>query len=209
MGTFTYCTSRPLWSDDFFWKFDKKFTQNLPISAIVSLIKKYDLKIIENAVDKLKSLSGYTFKRKDLNGINDTGLLAQDVRSVLPEVVNENNEGIIEGTEGAELVSSFGPESRDIVVPRLHGLTPFTSTSLDQIIRNLGAKTVIPIGVSINIGILGLVLSAVDLGYQVVVPTDAVAGVPISYGESIMQGTISLLATLTTTEEIVSIWTGN
>ena len=32
--------------DDFFWKFDKKFTQNLPISAIVSLIKKYDLKII-------------------------------------------------------------------------------------------------------------------------------------------------------------------
>ena len=123
--------------------------------------------------------------------------------------MNENNEGIIEGTEGAELVSSFGPESRDIVVPRLHGLTPFTSTSLDQIIRNLGAKTVIPIGVSINIGILGLVLSAVDLGYQVVVPTDAVAGVPISYGESIMQGTISLLATLTTTEEIVSTWTGN
>ena len=60
-----------------------------------------------------------------------------------------------------------------------------------------------------NIGILGLVLSAVDLGYQVVVPTDAVAGVPISYGESIMQGTISLLATLTTTDEIVSIWTGN
>ena len=56
---------------------------------------KYDLKKIENAVDKLKSLSGYTFKRKDLNGIKDTGLLAQDVRSVLPEVVNENNEGIL------------------------------------------------------------------------------------------------------------------
>lgn len=56
---------------------------------------KYDLKKIENAVDKLKSLSGYTFKRKDLNGINDTGLLAQDVRSVLPEVVNENKEGIL------------------------------------------------------------------------------------------------------------------
>jgi len=56
---------------------------------------KYDLKKIENAVDKIKSLSGYTFKRKDLNGINDTGLLAQDVRSVLPEVVNENKEGIL------------------------------------------------------------------------------------------------------------------
>ena len=54
-----------------------------------------DLKKIENAVDKLKSLSGYTFRRKDLNGIKDTGLLAQDVRSVLPEVVNENDEGIL------------------------------------------------------------------------------------------------------------------
>ena len=87
--------------------------------------------------------------------------------------------GIIEGTEGAQLVSEFGPEPEDIIISRLHGLTPFTSTSLDQTIRNLGATTVIPVGVSINIGILGLVLSAVDLGYQVVIPTDAVAGVPI------------------------------
>lgn len=56
---------------------------------------KYDLKKIENAVEKIKSLSGYTFKRNDLNGINDTGLLAQDVKKILPEVVNENKEGIL------------------------------------------------------------------------------------------------------------------
>ena len=41
--------------------------------------------------------------------------------------------------------------------------------------------TVVAIGVSLNVGVLGLVLSAVDLGYQVVVPTDAVAGVPEAY----------------------------
>ena len=68
----------------------KKGVRNISDSRV-----KYDLKKIENAVDKLKSLSGYTFKRKDLNGIKDTGLLAQDVRSVLPEVVNENDEGIL------------------------------------------------------------------------------------------------------------------
>jgi len=56
---------------------------------------KYDLKKIENAVEKIKLLSGYTFKRNDLNGINDTGLLAQDVKKILPEVVNENKEGIL------------------------------------------------------------------------------------------------------------------
>lgn len=68
----------------------KKGVRNISDSRV-----KYDLKKIENAVDKLKSLSGYTFKRKDLNGIKDTGLLAQDVRTVLPEVVNENDEGIL------------------------------------------------------------------------------------------------------------------
>ena len=68
----------------------KKGVRNISDSRV-----KYDLKKIENAVDKLKTLSGYTFRRKDLNGIKDTGLLAQDVRSVLPEVVNENNEGIL------------------------------------------------------------------------------------------------------------------
>jgi len=56
---------------------------------------KYDLKKIENAVEKIKLLSGYTFKRNDINGINDTGLLAQDVNKILPEVVNENKEGFL------------------------------------------------------------------------------------------------------------------
>tara|TARA_B110000259_G_scaffold102809_1_gene118343 strand:+ start:110 stop:685 length:576 start_codon:yes stop_codon:yes gene_type:complete len=56
---------------------------------------KYDLKKIENAVDKVKMLSGYTFKRNDLNGMLDTGLIAQDVRSILPEVVNENKDGLL------------------------------------------------------------------------------------------------------------------
>jgi predicted O-methyltransferase YrrM len=32
--------------DDFFWKFDKKFTQNLPIAAIIPIIQKYNLKVI-------------------------------------------------------------------------------------------------------------------------------------------------------------------
>ena len=59
---------------------------------------------------------------------------------------------------------------------------------------------------SLNIGVLGLVLSAVDLGYQVVLPTDAVAGVPLEYGHEILHNSLSLLATLTTTEELIEAW---
>ena len=144
-----------------------------------------------------------------VNRLDYAGSLANCRMLAASKKMTENGSGISEGSEGAELINEFGPKPQDIVLPRLHGLTPFTSTSLDQIIRNLGARTVIPVGVSINIGILGLVISAVDLGYQVVVPTDAVAGVPLAYGQSIMEGTISLLATFASTEEIVTAWMDN
>lgn len=119
---------------------------------------------------------------------------------------HDANRGIVEGSEGAALIAGFGPEPDDIVISRLHGLTPFTSTSLDQILRNLGVTTVVAVGVSLNVGVLGLVLSAVDLGYQVVVPTDAVTGVPVDYGRTVLDGTISLLATLTKVDELLAVW---
>ncbi len=114
--------------------------------------------------------------------------------------------GIDQGTDGAELVPAFGPEPDDLVVARLHGLTPFTGTSLDQVVRNLGATTVVAIGVSLNIGVLGLALSAVDLGYQVVVVGDAVAGVPLEYGREVLDGTLSLVATVVQTDQLLDAW---
>ncbi len=67
------------------------------------------------------------------------------------------------GTPGVELIEGL-EDSRDIVVPRLHGMTPFTSTSLDQILRNLGVRTVVTSGVSLYLGVFGMALTAVDLG---------------------------------------------
>jgi nicotinamidase-related amidase len=63
---------------------------------------------------------------------------------------------------------------------------------------------VVATGVSINIGILGMVLSAADLGYRVVVPTDAVVGLPASYGDAVLQGTISLLARLCRVNDVIA-----
>jgi nicotinamidase-related amidase len=53
-----------------------------------------------------------------------------------------------------------------------------------------------------------LCLTAADLGYQVVVPTDAVAGTPQHYGAEVLHHTIAMVATLTTSDEIVAAWTG-
>ena len=85
-------------------------------------------------------------------------------------------------------------------------MTPFTSTPLDQMLRNMRVTTVVATGNSVNIGVLGLVLTAVDLGYQGVVPRDAVAGVPASYADAVIDNTIAMLATVTTTNDLIEAW---
>jgi nicotinamidase-related amidase len=110
------------------------------------------------------------------------------------------------GTPGVELVPEVAGDERDIVVPRMGGVTPFTSTPLDQVLRTLGVRTVIPAGVSLNLAILGLVLTAVDLGYQVVLPRDAVVGVPATYGDAVIENSLSYIATVVTTDEVVDAW---
>jgi len=114
---------------------------------------------------------------------------------------------IDQGSPGAALVAELGPEPEDVVVSRIHGMTPFTSTSLDQILRNMGVSTLLVAGVSVNLGILGTVISAIDLGYQVVLVRDAVCGVPREYADAVIDNTLSLLTTIATVDDIVGAWT--
>ena len=58
------------------------------ITAYSDIRLKTDLKIIPNALFKVKQLTGYTYIRTD-SGVRQTGLVAQDVQKVLPEAVSE------------------------------------------------------------------------------------------------------------------------
>jgi hypothetical protein len=50
---------------------------------------KSDITKISNAMDKVNSISGYTFKRTDLGDRKTGGVIAQEVQAVLPESVSE------------------------------------------------------------------------------------------------------------------------
>ena len=113
---------------------------------------------------------------------------------------------IDQGTDGAKLVAELGPDDRDVVVARIHGLTPFTQTSLDQILRNMSIRTLVVTGVSVNLGIFGTVMSAVDLGYNVVIVRDGVCGVPREYAEAVLENSLSLLATIATADDVIAAW---
>ena len=94
----------------------------------------------------------------------------------------------------------------DLVLPRYHGLSPMTGGPLDSLLRNAGVSTIVVAGVSLNIAIQNLVFDAVNRSYQVVVVTDAVAGIPLEYGADVLQHTLALVATLATTDDIVAAW---
>jgi nicotinamidase-related amidase len=128
-------------------------------------------------------------------------------KSRLSKASRKLNQGRLNiGTPGAEVMPELNPQPSDVEVQRIHGMGPFTSTSLDQILRNMGITTIVATGNSINVGVLALVLSAHDLGYDVVVPRDAVAGVPKAYADAVLENTIGLLSTVTTTDEVIAAW---
>lgn len=112
------------------------------------------------------------------------------------------------GSPAAAVVAEIGVAPGDLVLTRLHGLSPMAGTDLDPVLRNLGVRTVVVAGVSVNIAITNLVMDAVNAGYQVVLPRDAVAGVPAGYADAVVEHTLSLLATVTTSAEILAAWGG-
>jgi nicotinamidase-related amidase len=57
--------------------------------------------------------------------------------------------------------------------------------------------------VSVNVGVLGLCIEAVNLSYQVVVASDAVTGIPLEYADSVLQNSVSLVAAVRPVDDIV------
>jgi biuret amidohydrolase len=110
------------------------------------------------------------------------------------------------GSDAAEVVAEFGVQESDFVLSRIHGLNPMAGTDLDPVLRNLDVGTVVVVGVSVNVAVTNLVMDAVNLCYQVVLPRDAVAGVPPSYADAVIDNTLSILADVVTTDDVLTAW---
>jgi nicotinamidase-related amidase len=94
----------------------------------------------------------------------------------------------------------------DFLLPRYHGTSPMTGTQLDSVLRNQGINTIILAGVSLSFAILNTTFDAVNRAYQVIIPRDATAGFPEEYVEQVVTHTLAMLATITTTDELLRAW---
>ena len=138
--------------------------------------------------------------REDLKGANQNAALFFGVRKMPVQ--------LSPGTDAVQVPDLIGVDPGDVVLPRHHGLGPMTGTQLDSMLRNLGVTTIVGVGVSVNIGMTNFAFDAVNRGYQFVMPTDAVAGVPADYAAAVIENTLSLVATLTTTDAVLAAWGG-
>jgi biuret amidohydrolase len=138
------------------------------------------------------------WRRADGRGSNENARLFK--------AFSKNGLDISPGSKGAEIVPEIGPADADLVLGRYHGLGPMGGTDLDAVCRNLGATTIVGVGVSVNIGMLNFAMDAVNAGYQFVMPRDCVAGIPTDYADAVLDNTLALIATLTTSDEIMATW---
>ncbi|MEU7700781.1 cysteine hydrolase [Streptomyces sp. NPDC039028] len=110
------------------------------------------------------------------------------------------------GSTAVRVAEPIQVAEEDLVVRRLHGLSPLAGTDVDPLLRNLGCRTLIVTGVSANVAVPNAVFDAVNLGYTVVVPADAIAGVPADYTPAMIRHTLALVATITTTDDVLACW---
>ncbi|MGW3653730.1 cysteine hydrolase [Streptomyces sp. NPDC000878] len=110
----------------------------------------------------------------------------------------------LSGTSAVRVAAPIEVADEDFVVRRLHGLSPIQGTDVDALLRNLGCRTLIVTGVSANVAIPNAVFDAVNRGYTVVVPGDAIAGVPSDYTPAMIRNTLALVATVATTDEVLA-----
>ena len=136
-------------------------------------------------------------RRADLRGAN--------TNAPLFEVANRSG-GLGEGTPAVELVPELAPAPGDLVFLKTHGVASLGSTGVDAALRNLGVDTIVLTGVSVNVALLALAFEAVNRGYWVTIPRDAVAGVPPSYADDVVKNSLSLVATITTVSDLIEQW---
>ena len=101
----------------------------------------------------------------------------------------------------------------------LHGLNPSIRIFFDTahanrfellgdvaILRNLGIKTIVGVGVSVNVASQNLAFDAVNAAYQVVIARDAVTGFPLEYVDQVFQHTLGGITTVLESVQIQDAW---
>lgn len=104
------------------------------------------------------------------------------------------------------VVEPLAPRPEEVVLERIHGMSTFYGTPIEPVLRDRGVETIIPAGVSLNIGIIATTVEALGRGYRIAIARDCCAGDPSSYADDVYRNTLNNLAYLSSSEQIAKAW---
>ena len=129
-----------------------------------------------------------------------------DLSIPLMSAARKNPHYLLHGTPACDLLPELEAQPGDLGSDRHHGVSPFGRTDLHDRLQSLGVHALVITGVSLNVGIIGTTIEAVNLGYSVVVAADAVAAVPGEYGAAVLANSVSAVGRVCTVDEIIAEW---
>lgn len=129
--------------------------------------------------------------------------LADMKANSLINALSLKNRKLLEGSPETAFVPELQPTAEDHVITRTAGLIAMNATNLDATLRRLDIQTLVLTGVSTNVAMPGNTMTAVDLGYHVVIPEDCIAGSDPETHDVIVQQQLKLLARISSAESVV------
>lgn len=111
-------------------------------------------------------------------------------------------EHAMKGSQGSEIIPELKPEKNDIVIEK-KWYSAFVDTQLPDILKMLGADTIIFSGVSTDICVQNNVASAYFSGYTTIVPQDCTASIDEASNEFSLKYMKNIFGTEITTSDKV------
>jgi ureidoacrylate peracid hydrolase len=107
------------------------------------------------------------------------------------------------GSWGAEIVDELTPEGGDVVLDRTR-MSVFNGTGIDNMLRNLGIRTLVVVGAWTNMAVEHTVRDAADHGYEVTVIEDATSSLSPEWQRGALDFALTNIATITDTATVVA-----
>ena len=115
----------------------------------------------------------------------------------------QDADALRDGTWGAQIHPRVAAQASEAVVTK-RGVSAFTGTDLDQILRANGIDTVLLAGVATNLVVEGTARQACDMGYNTVVISDCCAAADRQTHEAALTITLPYLCTVASLDEALA-----
>ena len=107
------------------------------------------------------------------------------------------------GSWGAQIVDELTPVDGDIVLDRTR-MSVFNGTGIDNMLRNLGVRTLLVVGAWTNMAVEHTIRDAADYGYEVTIVTDATSSLSAEWQDAAVGFALTNIATASDTATVTT-----